>query len=205
MHNHTKPHLGSACDIVQDVTPGKIAFTKPTPSPEEAQEQVALFKPADLRESSLKLRPGDKVEFSIVQQETVPEDLATDVTLVSRASANGGVDGKPLMGCVISVKEGFGFIRWAFLLMSLVNAMQPYALYKGSSDRVSPTTMFLSVSSFDMSAAVSWSKQTWFTGTYITILLAHIAHEHLNQQLNQQQNQHTTSQALALQARHTSQ
>ena len=97
------------------MTPGKIAFTKPTAVPEEAKEQVALFKPADLRESSLKLRPGDKVEFSIVQQDTVTEDLATDVTLVSRASAGGGPGGKPLMGCVISVKEGFGFIRCAIL------------------------------------------------------------------------------------------
>ena len=103
--------LSSICNTLQDVTPGKIAFTKPTVAPEEVKEQVVLFKPADLRESSLKLRPGDKVEFSIIQQDTVTEDLATDVTLVSRASAGGGADGKPLMGCVISVKEGFGFIR----------------------------------------------------------------------------------------------
>ena len=107
--------LSSTCDALQEVTPGKIAFTKPTVAPQEAMEQVALFKPADLRESSLKLRPGDKVEFSIVQQDTVTEDLAADVTLVSRASAGGGPDGKPLMGCVISVKEGFGFIRCAIL------------------------------------------------------------------------------------------
>ena len=97
------------------MTPGKIAFTRPTTAPEEAKEQVALFKPADLRESALKLRPGDKVEFSMVQQDTAKEDLATDVTLVSRASVGGGTDGKPLMGCVISVKEGFGFIRCALL------------------------------------------------------------------------------------------
>ena len=97
------------------MTPGKIAFIKPTVAPEEPKEQVALFKPADLRESFLKLRPGDKVDFSIVQQDTAREDLATDVTLVSRASAGGGPDGKPLMGCVISVKEGFGFIRCAIL------------------------------------------------------------------------------------------
>ncbi|KAL3144539.1 hypothetical protein ABBQ32_004270 [Trebouxia sp. C0010 RCD-2024] len=94
----------------QDITPGRIAFTKPTISPEEANEQVALFKPADLRESSLKLRPGDKVEFSLAQQEPAAENLASDVVLVSRA-ASGAVDGRPQMGCVISVKEGFGFIR----------------------------------------------------------------------------------------------
>lgn len=164
MHSHTNPHLESTYVVVQDVTPGKIAFTKPTSAPEEAQEQVARFKPADLRESSLKLRPGDKVEFSIVQQETVPEDLATDVTLISRASASGGADGKPLMGCVISVKEGFGFIRCASLLMSFVTPMQPYAGCKGSSERVSTTIMFLNVSSFDMPAAVSWSKHGHLTG-----------------------------------------
>lgn len=72
---------------------------------------MALFKPADLRESSLKLRPGDKVEFSLAQQEPAAENLASDVVLVSRA-ASGAVDGRPQMGCVISVKEGFGFIRW---------------------------------------------------------------------------------------------
>lgn len=131
------------CVVVQDVTPGKIAFTKPTSAPEEAQEQVALFKPADLRESSLKLRPGDKVEFSIVQQETVPEDLATDVILVSRASASGGADGKPLMGCIISVKAGFGFIRCASLQMSYANAMQPYAVCKGSSVNLMNPTLIL--------------------------------------------------------------
>lgn len=155
--------------IVQDVTPGKIAFTRPTSAPEEAQEQVALFKPADLRESSLKLRPGDKVEFSIVQQETVPEDLATDVTLVSRASAIGGADGKPLMGCVISVKEGFGFIRCASLLMLFENPMQPYAVYKDPSvDLVSPTIMFMRASPFAGSAAVLWSRQSHLTVSYVT-------------------------------------
>ncbi|KAL3155007.1 hypothetical protein ABBQ38_011531 [Trebouxia sp. C0009 RCD-2024] len=95
----------------QDITPGKIAFTKPTTSPEGATEQVALFKPADLREVSLKLRPGDKVEFSLAQQDPAAAgDLASDVVLVSRA-ASAAADGRPLMGCVISVKEGFGFIR----------------------------------------------------------------------------------------------
>lgn len=97
---------------LQDITPGKIAFTKPTTSPEGATEQVALFKPADLREVSLKLRPGDKVEFSLAQQDPAAAgDLASDVVLVSRA-ASAAADGRPLMGCVISVKEGFGFIRW---------------------------------------------------------------------------------------------
>lgn len=83
-------------------------------APEEAEEQVALFKPADLRESSLKLRPGDKVEFSIAQQDSAAGDVASDVVLVSRATSR-TADGKPLMGCVISVKEGFGFIRWVAL------------------------------------------------------------------------------------------
>jgi len=109
------PIQHSSCDIPQDITPGKIAFTKPTlAAEEEAKEQVALFKPADLRESSLRLRPGDKVEFSLAQQDPAAGDLAKDVVLVSRATS-GAADGRPLMGCVISVKEGFGFIRWVVL------------------------------------------------------------------------------------------
>ena len=97
---------------MQDVTPGKIAFTKPTTIQEEAKEQMARFRPADLRESSSKLRTGDKVEFTLVQQETAAEELATDVVVMARASG-GAADGGQLKGCVISVKEGFGFIRCA--------------------------------------------------------------------------------------------
>ena len=115
-------NLSSSGNTLQDVTPGKIVFTKPAVVPEEAKEQVALFKPADLRESSVKLRPGDKVEFSIVQQDSAAGDLATDITLLSRASS-GGTDGKPLLGCVISVKEGFGFIRCATLHLCCATAV----------------------------------------------------------------------------------
>ncbi|KAL0042476.1 hypothetical protein WJX79_001033 [Trebouxia sp. C0005] len=95
----------------QDVTPGKILFSKPATTG-DAVEQMATFKPADLQEKALKLRIGDKVEFSLVQQpdNSTPGDMATEVVLVSRA-ASGASDGGQLQGCVISVKEGFGFIR----------------------------------------------------------------------------------------------
>ena len=74
---------------------------------------MGTFKPADLQEKALKLCIGDKVEFSLVQQpdNSTPEDMATEVVLVSRAASGAG-DGGQLQGCVISVKEGFGFIRW---------------------------------------------------------------------------------------------
>ena len=103
---------------MQDVTPGKIAFTKPTSSTDEAKEHLALFKPADLRESSVKLRAGDKVEFSLGQQDSLNEELATDVVLLPRVSSM-ETDGGQLKGCVISVKEGFGFIRSASLVMHI--------------------------------------------------------------------------------------
>lgn len=98
--------------MLQDITPGKITFTKPALSPDEAVEQTATYKPADLQEKALKLRCGDKVEFSLVQQQNAAAsgDLATEVMLVSRA-ANAAGEGGQLQGCVISVKEGFGFIR----------------------------------------------------------------------------------------------
>jgi len=96
----------------QDVTPGKILFSKPATTG-AAVEQMATFKPADLQEKALKLRIGDKVELSLVQQpdNSSPQDMATEVVLVSRAASGAG-DGGQLQGCVISVKEGFGFIRW---------------------------------------------------------------------------------------------
>ena len=74
---------------------------------------MATFKPADLQEKALKLRIGDKVEFSLVHypNNSTPEDMATEVVLVSRAASGGGDRGQ-LQGCVISIKEGFGFIRW---------------------------------------------------------------------------------------------
>jgi len=96
----------------QDVTPGKITFSKPSVPAGDAVEQMATFKPADLQEKALKLRVGDKVEFSLVQQpdNSTPGDMAIEVVLVSRAASGAG-DGGQLQGCVISVKEGFGFIR----------------------------------------------------------------------------------------------
>ena len=96
---------------MQDITAGKIAFTKPAIAPDHPSEEVALFKPADLREGHLKLRAGDKVEFSLAQQDSTDDKLATDVVLVSRALTKGASGGQ-LKGCVISVKEGFGFIRY---------------------------------------------------------------------------------------------
>lgn len=56
---------------------------------------------------------GDKVEFSLVQQEdaSIAGDAATGVVLLHRAASAAAGDGGQLQGCVISVKEGFGFIR----------------------------------------------------------------------------------------------
>ena len=92
-------------------------FTKPSLSSEQASNHVALFKPADLQNKAIRLHAGDKVDFTLVQQQqqqqqeqgsTVLQDVATSITLVSRAAA--GEDSQ-LQGCVISVKDGFGFIR----------------------------------------------------------------------------------------------
>lgn len=108
---HTLP--GESSWRSKDVTPGKIAFTQPALSPDEATEQFATFKPADLQEKAVKLRIGDKVEFSLVQQEdaSIAGDAATGVVLLHRAASAAAGDGGQLQGCVISVKEGFGFIR----------------------------------------------------------------------------------------------
>lgn len=106
-------HAQTACTAaLQDVTPGKIIYTKPNKTPDEAVEQVATFKPADLQEKASKLCVGDKVEFSLVEQAepATSEQQATEVVLVSRAAST-AADGGQLQGCVISVKEGFGFIR----------------------------------------------------------------------------------------------
>ena len=97
---------------MQDITPGKIAFTKPALSSQQAADLVALYKPSDLQNKAIKLRIGDKVEFSLVQQESSPDSqgLASSLVLVSRAASAIG-EHDQLQGCVISVKEGFGFIR----------------------------------------------------------------------------------------------
>ena len=118
-------HL-SVLSYMQDVTPGKITYIKPTSSQDEAKEQLALYKPADLRESSVRLRAGDKVEFSLVQQDSLNEELATDVVLLPRV-ASAEQDGGQLKGCVISLKEGFGFIRCASPV-TLVTAQSAAAL-----------------------------------------------------------------------------
>lgn len=100
---------------LQDITPGKIAFTKPALSSEQTSEHTAVYKPADLQNKAIRLRVGDKVEFSLAQQQQTDDpglqDAATGITLVSRAAIAAGEQDRQLKGCVISVKEGFGFIR----------------------------------------------------------------------------------------------
>ena len=86
-------------------------FTKPA-EPGDAIEQGATFQPADVQDK-VKLRAGDTVEFSLVEQGEAATAgcAATEVVLVGRAGSVSTKDGGQLLGCVISVKEGFGFIR----------------------------------------------------------------------------------------------
>lgn len=97
---------------MQDITPGKILFSKPSVTGENAPEQHAEYKPADLREPNLKLRTGDKVEFSFAVGDGIAEDetQARDITLVARAASAAASGGRQL-GCIVAAKEGFGFIR----------------------------------------------------------------------------------------------
>ena len=98
---------------MQDVTPGIITYTKPSAQPETSSQQQASYKPSDLHEGNLKLRAGDKVEFSLASAENQQEDegRATDITLVARAASVAANDGLQ-HGCIVAVKEGFGFIRY---------------------------------------------------------------------------------------------
>lgn len=94
---------------MQEVTPGVIVYTKPFLSAEPPSEQQVTYKP-----SNLKLRVGDKVEFSCVSggEREVEASQATAVVLVARADSIAADDG-PQHGCIVAVKEGFGFIRFA--------------------------------------------------------------------------------------------
>lgn len=91
------------------MTPGVIVFTKPSAGLEALPEQQATYK-----SNNLKLRVGDKVEFSFAPGEAgeVNESQATAITLLARA-ADAAADNGLQHGCIVAVKEGFGFIRSA--------------------------------------------------------------------------------------------
>lgn len=58
---------------------------------------------------------GDKVEFTLASADNQQEDegRATDITLVTRAASVAANDGLQ-HGCIVAVKEGFGFIRCVY-------------------------------------------------------------------------------------------
>ena len=102
---------------MQDITPGKILFAKPSATEEGAPEQHVAYTPADLRESNIKLRTGDKVEFSFAIDDdgTENQGQARDIALVARSDSAAASGGRQ-MGCIIAAKEGFGFIRYLLQL-----------------------------------------------------------------------------------------
>ena len=97
---------------MQDVTPGVVTYTKPSAGPDTPAEQQASYKPGNLHEPNLKLRVGDKVEFSLtsVKADQKGEDQASDIMLVARAASVAANDG-PQHGCIVAVNGSFGFIR----------------------------------------------------------------------------------------------
>lgn len=100
-----RPLSKSASKRQHDPLHGKIVYT--LSSNDDVEDEI-VFSERDLQ-GDFSLRTGDVVEFNIAVDRRDSLKRATNVSLVNVAEADNGETRE--MGVVVSLKEGFGFIR----------------------------------------------------------------------------------------------